>query len=139
MRLLLLVAAALSLSACESPKTSLDEHELAVAAQQVASLAGEGAWLAQQLRTGGVTRGFVWVHQQSLGEDAVKVSQQLAKPVPDSLRPAYETVSRLDTQLQAQVSRIAGAAERPDELDALQREFHGVAQQAQPLAAKAFE
>jgi len=111
----------------------MDAHELAVAAQQVESLAGEAQWLAQQLRARSVSAKMAWVHQQALGEDAAKVSRELVKPVPPGLRASYETVASLNAHLQMQVDRIAAAAGKPDELDALQRDFHDVAQRAQPL------
>lgn len=115
----------------------MDAHDLSVAAQQVESLAGEAQWLAQQLREHNVSADMAWVHQQSLGEDAAKVARQLAKPVPADLRASYETVVTLDAHLQTQVNRIAGAADKPDELDALQRNFHDVAQRAKPLGQPA--
>jgi hypothetical protein len=96
-------------------------------------VAGEAEWLAQQLRARSVSADMAWVHQQALGEDAAKVSRQLVKPVPQDLRASYDTVAALNTHLQAQVNRIASAANHPDELEALQRDFHSVAQQARPL------
>jgi len=135
MRPAVLFAACVSaaLVACEGPTTPLDSHELSVAAQQVTSLAGEAQWLAQQLREHSISADMAWVHQQALGEDAAKVSRDLVKPVPQNLRASYETVASLNAHLQAQVNRIAGAAHHPDELDALERDFHSIAQQAKPL------
>ena len=130
---LLLGSTALALAACDSPTSYLDSHELSVAAQQVASLAGEAEWLAQQLRTGNIPANMAWVHQQALGDDAVKVARQLAKPALPPLRPAQDTLSRLDARLVAQVGRIAPAANRPGELAALQGEFHALAAQAAGL------
>jgi hypothetical protein len=111
----------------------MDAHDVSVAAQQVESLAGEAQWLAQQLRERSITADMAWVHQQALGEDAAKVARQLAKPVPADLRASYETVVSLDARLQTQVNRIAGAADKPGELEALQRDFSDVAQRAKPL------
>jgi hypothetical protein len=127
---------AVALSACDSPKSFLEPHELAVAAQQVESLAGEAEWLAQQLRMRNVTANMVWVHQQALGEDAVKVARDIAKPVPPALRAQHEALSLLDARLQSQVTRIAPAADRDEELEALQREFHSLAAQARPMAGR---
>jgi hypothetical protein len=122
-----------ALAACEGPTTPLDAHDLSVAAQQVESLAGEAQWLAQQLREHSVSADMAWVHQQALGEDAAKVARQLVKPVPQDLRAPYESVHALAAHLQVQVNRIASAANQPGELEALQRDFHAVAQQARPL------
>jgi uncharacterized lipoprotein YmbA len=133
---LLMVCACALLGACEGPTTPMDAHDLSVAAQQVQSLAGEAEWLAQQVRARSVSANMAWVHQQALGEDAAKLTRELAKPVPQDLRATYETVAALNTRLQTQVNRIAPAANHPDELEALQREFHAVAQQARPLGQR---
>jgi hypothetical protein len=131
--LLLAAVSALALAACDSPATGLGEHELSVAAQQVASLAGEAEWLAQELRERRITSQMAWVHQQAIGDDAVKVARDLAKPVAPGLRSRLETVAQLDERLQAQVHRIAPASGDPAELESLQREFHALAGQARPL------
>jgi N-acetyl-beta-hexosaminidase len=126
--------AALALGACQGPTTPLDSHELAVAAQQVASLAGEAEWLAQQLESGSVTANYASVHQHALGEDAAKVSRDIAtQPVPRQLQPARESLAAINGRLQSQVTRLAGAAGHDGELDALQREFHQLAEQARPM------
>jgi hypothetical protein len=125
--------AALALNACDSPTSYLDSHELSVAARQVASLAGEAQWLAQQLRERSITTHMAWVHQQALGEDAAKVARDLAKPALPPLRDGQDAVAQLDAQLLAQVGRIAPAAEHRDELDALQREFGAIAARARTL------
>ncbi len=136
MRFAALVLLAVTLGACDSPRSSLEPHELSVAAQQVESLAGEAEWLAQQLRMRNITANMAWVHQQALGEDAVKVARDIAKPVPPPLRAQHEALSLLDARLQLQVTRIAPAADRADELEALQREFHDLATQARPMAGR---
>jgi hypothetical protein len=128
--------ATLTLAGCEAPTSHLDAHELGVAAQQVESLAGEGEWLAQQLRTGSVPESMAWVHQQAIGEDAAQVAKQLTKPVPRALRPDHETIVLLNARLRAQAGRIADAAAHPDELAALEREFHTLADQARPIGHK---
>jgi hypothetical protein len=125
--------AALALGACDAPTSYLDSHELSVAAQQVTSLAGEAEWLAQQLHAGAISTPMAWVHQQALGDDAVKVARQLAKPALPGLQPAQEALALLDARLVAQVGRIAPAARRPGELEALQREFRTLAAQARTL------
>jgi hypothetical protein len=129
--------ACLALSACDAPTSFLDAHELSVAAQQVESLAGEAEWLAQQLRERSITANMAWVHQQALGHDAVKVARDIAKPVPPDLRAAHAALSLLDARLQSQVTRIAPAANRPEELEALQGEFRALAVQARPLGERA--
>ena len=125
--------AAFALAGCNAPTSFIEPHELGSAAQQVASLAGEAEWLAQQLREGSVTQNMAWVHQQAIGDDAVKIAERLAKPVPPELRATHEALAQLDTRLASQVSRIAPAAQHPDELAALEREFHILAAQAQPM------
>lgn len=121
------------MGACDSPTSHLDSHELSVAAHQVTSLAGEAAWLAQQLRTGGITARMAWVHQQALGDDAVKVARQLAKPALPRLQPAQDALAQLDARLVARVGRIAPAADRPAELETLQGEFRALAVQARAM------
>jgi hypothetical protein len=76
---------------------------------------------------------MAWVHQKALGEDAAKVARDLAKPVPPELRAAHEALSLMDARLVANVTRIAPANGQPEELQALQREFHALAAQAQPM------
>jgi hypothetical protein len=134
--LLLAAVSAFALVACESPTAGLDAHELSVAAQQVTSLAGEAEWLAQQLRERSITSQMAWVHQQALGHDAVKVARDLAKPVPPELRAQHDLLSQLDARVQAQVQRIAPASGDVAELEALQREFRALADQARPLEQK---
>lgn len=125
---------AFALGGCESPTTPLDSHDLQVAARKVGSYAGEGEWLAHQLRERSITANMAWVHQRALGEDAAKASRDLAtKPVPAALQPMHEKLLQLDEQLQAGVTRIAAADGRPDELEALQRDFHAIAAQARTM------
>lgn len=131
--LLSVVAAALASSACDAPTSYADSHELGVAAQHVASLAGEAEWLALQLRTGEVSEHFAWVHQQAIGDDAANLAGDLAKPVLPAVRPTQDNLAQLDARLLAQAGRIAPAAKRPDELAALQREFRKLAEQALSL------
>jgi hypothetical protein len=130
----LLLGMALALGACESPTKPLDSHDLQIAAQQVASFAGEGEWLAQQLREGAVTASFASVHQQALGEDAAKVSRDLStKPVPASLRDAHGKLAQLNARVQVDVTRVAAADGHAEELEALQRDFRAIAGQARAM------
>jgi hypothetical protein len=123
---------AIALGGCDVPTKPLDSHELQIAAQQVASYAGEGEWLAQQLRNGSITANMAWVHQRALGEDAAKVSRELAtKSTPEALRATHDKLLQLNERLQANVTRVAPADGKADELDALQREFHAIAAEAQ--------
>lgn len=133
-RTFLLLCVALALGGCQSPTTPLDSHDLQVAAQQVASFAGEGEWLAQQLLERSVTANFASVHQQALGEDAAKVSHDLAtKPVPARLRDAQERIAQLNARVQVDVTRIADAQGHDGELEALRRDFHAIAGQARTM------
>jgi len=124
-------------AACDSPRSQLELHELAVTAQQIESVAGESHWLAEQLRMGNITQGMAWVHQKALGEDALKAAEDLNKSAPPSLRDSQRQVADLAARLQSQVTRIAPAADHPDELDALQREFDSIAKAVHPLAQQA--
>jgi hypothetical protein len=127
-------AIALALAGCDSPRKPFDAHELQVAAQQVVSYAGEGEWLAQQLRERSITPNMAWVHERALGEDAAKVSRELAtKSAPDALRATHDKLLQLDERIQANITRVAAADGKPEELDALQREFHAVAAEARTL------
>jgi hypothetical protein len=127
----------LVLGACDSPRTFADAHDLGVAAQQVESLANEAGWLAQQLQSRSVTAEMAWVHQRALAEDANKAMQSLAKPVPPELRSQQEALARLAARLQAQVTRIALAVDRPADLEALRGEFESLAHAAHPVAGQA--
>lgn len=131
---LLVGMAAAALAACRAPTTPLDPHDLRLAAQRVASYAGEAEWLARQLRDGSVTANLAWVHERALGEDAAKLGRELAaQPVPVSLRPAHEKLALLEARLQVAVTRVATAAGRPAELESLQREFNAIANEARAL------
>jgi hypothetical protein len=131
---LLVGLAAAVLAACQAPTTPLDPHDLRLAAQRVASYAGEAEWLARQLREGSVTANLAWVHERALGEDAATLGREVAtQPVPASLRPAHEKLALLEARLQVAVTRVAAAANRPAELEALQREFHAIAGEARAL------
>jgi hypothetical protein len=129
----IVVVGSLLAAACDSPRTELDAHDLGVAAQQVTSLASEAELLAQQLHARNVSADMAWVHQQALGDDALKVAKQLSKPVPRDMRAPYEKLSSLNARLQAKVMRIASATNAAGDLDALEREFHDIAAQARPL------
>src|SRR4051812_36921876 len=90
-----------ALAACESPRTGVDDHDLATAAHHLESIAREAQWLAQQVEAHDVNLGMAWVHQQALGEDALDVSRDLAKPVPPRLRERHAQLVALAAQLQA--------------------------------------
>jgi hypothetical protein len=123
-----------ALAGCDSPRKPLDSHDLQIAAQQVASYAGEGEWLAQQLRERSITSNMAWVHERALGEDAAKVSRDLAtKSAPDALRATHDKLLQLDERVQASITRVAAADGKPDELASLEREFHAIAAEAQPI------
>jgi len=134
---IIVLFAAILAAGCDSPRTELDAHDLGVAAQHVTSLAGEAGMLAQQLQGGDVSAGMAWVHQQALGDDARKVAKELSKPVPADMRAQFEKVFSLNAQLQAEVMRIAPAANDSGELDALRRTFHDIAAQARPIGESA--
>jgi hypothetical protein len=128
------LAVGFALAGCDSPRKPLDSHDLQIAAQQVASYAGEGEWLAQQLREGSITSNMAWVHERALGEDAAKVSRDLAtKSAPDALRATHDKLLQLDERVQASITRVAAADGKPDELASLEREFHAIAAEAQPM------
>jgi hypothetical protein len=124
-------------AACDSPRSFVDAHELAVAAQQIESIAHEAAWLARELRARHVSAEMAWVHQQALAEDANKAMQVMARPVPAELRAQQETIAKLAAQLQADVTRIAPAVNHPGELDALHGGFESLAQAMHPMAGPA--
>src|SRR5436190_22111471 len=115
------------LGACDSPRTPLDARDLHIAAEQLESIANEGNWLAQQLQDGAITRNMAWVHQEALGEDAVKAIRKLAKPVPEPLREQHAQLLGIAARLQVQVGRIAAAANRGTELDAVRHELDAAA------------
>ena len=135
------VIAVLSLAAlagaCDSPRTPIEADDLKIAAQQLESIAGEADWLAEQLRDGDVTQDMAWVHQQALGEDAVKAMQSVARPVPPRLRPQHAQVVESGAHLEEQLGRIAAAAGHAEELDALRREIEAVQRAVAPVARPA--
>ena len=125
------------LAACDSPRTLLELHDVAIAAQQVESLAGEARWLASELKAGDVTQNMAWVHQQALADDALKAAGELTKTAPASLREPQQQVAQLAARLQSHVTQVAAAAGHPEDLDALRREFDAIAKAAHPLAQQA--
>jgi hypothetical protein len=77
---------------------------------------------------------MAWVHERALGEDAAKVSRDLAtKSAPDALRATHDKLLQLDERVQASITRVAAADGKPDELASLEREFHAIAAEAQPI------
>jgi hypothetical protein len=136
-RVIAVLSLAALLAACDSPRKPLEADDLKIAAQQLESIAGEADWLAKQLRDGDVTQNMAWVHQHALGEDAVKATSKLAKPVPPPLREAHAQVVESAGRLQMQLGRIAGAAGQAEELDALRRDIQAVGHAVAPVARPA--
>ena len=136
-RVFAMLSIAALLGACDSPRSPLEADDLKIAAQQLESIAGEADWLAQQLRDGDVTRNMAWLHQQALGEDTVKAMRSVAKPVPPKLRVQHAQVVEAGAHLEEQVGRIAGAAGRAEELDALRRDLQAVGRAVAPVARPA--
>lgn len=128
--LLLCIAGA---AGCSSPTTPLEPHELDMAAQRVASLSAEAQLLARQLGLHSVTASFAWVHQQALGQEALKVAEQMAKPVPTQLRSAYEGIAAVNARLQGKLEQIAQAEADPARLERLEQDFQQLGEQAKAL------
>lgn len=124
---------ALAASACDSPRSPIDAHELGLAAKSLASLSTEAELLATELAAGSVTADFAWVHQQALADESLKVAKQLAKPVPPELRAAHEKISALNAQFQAEVTRIAQERSAPAQSAALQRDLQRLSGQAKSM------
>ncbi|HUR87923.1 MAG TPA: hypothetical protein VMZ74_02430 [Ramlibacter sp.] len=127
----------LLVGACDSPTSFADAHDLGIAAHQLESLAHEAGWLAQQLQSRSVSADMAWVHQRAIAEEANKALRALDKPVPPELRGQQEAVAKIAAQLQAEVTRIALAVNRPGELEALRSNFESLAKAAHPIAGHA--
>jgi hypothetical protein len=132
-----IVVCAFALGACEGPDSGLDAHELTQAAHQVAALSAEAELLAAQVAVHSVTDRFASVHQQALGEESLKLSKQLAKPVPAGLRTAHDSLAALNARLQTDLARIAQASAQPDELRRLRETFLALSAQAKALEGPA--
>jgi hypothetical protein len=126
-----------ALAACAGPDSELDAHELKQAAHQLASLSAEADLLSGQVAVRSVTDGFASVQQQALGEESLKLSKQLAKPVPMGLRAAHDSLAALNARFQIDVARIAQASAQPDELEDLRHSFRTLRTQAKALEGPA--
>jgi hypothetical protein len=128
---LLLCAAAAA--GCDSPRTPLEAHELQQAAKSLGSLCAEAQLLSRELAAHSVTADFAWVHQQALAEESLKLSRQLAKPVPAPLRDAHEGMSALNARFLTDVTRIAQARGAPQQLAGLEQDLRRLAGEAQAM------
>jgi hypothetical protein len=128
--LLLFAAAAAS---CDSPRRQLDAHELTLAGKRLASLSAEAELLAQQLGSGKVTVNFALVHQDALEQETLEVAKQLARTVPDELRPAHQRELALNSRLQAGLGQIGTAPAQPAHLARLEQEFRAMKAEAHAL------
>jgi hypothetical protein len=138
MRLPIVIAiCTFAFAACEGPDTQLDAHELRQAAHDLTSLSAEAGLLAEELSAHDVTSQFASVHQQGLGEESLKLSKQLAKPVPAGLRTAHDSLAALNARLQTDLARIAQASAQPDELRRLRETFLALSAQAKALEGPA--
>jgi hypothetical protein len=134
---IVIVICAFVFAACEGPDAGLDAHELKQAARSVGNLSAEAGLLAQELAAHSVTSQFASVHQQALGEESLKLSKQLAKPVPAGLCAAHDPLAALNARFQTDVARIASAAARPDDLQRLRESFATIKAQAKALESPA--
>lgn len=133
--LLAACAMAALVAACESPRTQLDPDDIRFVARKLAGLASEASLLAGALQDAKVTENYAWVHQQSLRDESLELTQQLAKPAPDRLRESQARLTRLNTRLQADVTRVAPASGDAQRLRALRSEFDDVSREAGALQA----
>jgi hypothetical protein len=134
---LIIVICTFAFAACEGPDAGLDAHELKQAARSLGNLSAEAGLLAQQLAAHDVTSQFASVHQQALGEESLKLSKQLAKPVPAGLRAAHDPLAALNARFQTDVARIASAAAQPDDLQRLRESLRDINRQAKALESPA--
>jgi len=128
---------AFALAACEGPDTELDPHELKRAQHGFTALSAEAGLLAEQLASHGVPSRFASVHQQALGEESLKLSRQLAKPVPPGLRTAHDKLASLNARFQIEVARIAQASSNTSDLERLRESFRDMKAQAAALETPA--
>ena len=126
-RAIVIAVATLLLAACDSPRKSLDEHDLAVAAGQLQSIAAQAQWLTQQVSVHSVTVAMAFVQQEALADDAVRVAGDLARPAPRELIGERARLAQASMQLQQGLPQIAQAASDPAALDALQGRFSAAA------------
>lgn len=96
-------------------------------------MSAEAALLTRQLGGNSVTRNFALVHGGALEQECLKVSAQLAKPVPDALRSAHQRELALNTRLQTGLGQIAKAPHQPAPSAQLEQEFIRLEAQARAL------
>lgn len=130
-------ALAATLAACDAPDTALAPKELQQTAKSLASLSAEAGLLAAHLAHHDVTPQFAAVHQQALGDESLKLSRKLARPVAVDQRTAHDALALLNTRFQTQVARVAQASAQPVELGRLQDEFRALKAQAGALGKPA--
>jgi hypothetical protein len=75
------------------------------------------------------------VHQQSLRDASLDLTQQLMKPAPDRLREPQARLALLNARLQADVTRVAPANGDARRLRELRAGFDDVAREAGALQA----
>jgi len=134
---IVIVICAIALAACESPDSELDPHELRRAQHGFTALSADAGLLAEQLASHNVSSHFASVHQQALGQESLKLSEQLAKPVPPGLRTAHDALAALNARFQIDVARIAQASANPSDLERLRDSFRAMKAQAAALETPA--
>jgi len=127
--LLLLAAVA---AGCDSPRKELDRHELTVAVKSLGSLSAEAEVLAEELEQQHVTEAFALAHQQALAQESLKLSEQLAKPVPAKLEAPQQQAAQLNLRLRQTLLQVARAA-RPEQLAQLRHGLQEVSAEAKSL------
>lgn len=125
-------AAAALLAACGSPREELTRDELATSARELRQLAADAQLLATERARDHVTENFAWVHQKALGDASLKLAEEVAKPVPPSLRPDFDQWVALNARFGTEVRNIAG---HPAD-DAVAAKFAALAAQARALEEK---
>lgn len=128
-----LLLAAACVAGCDTPRSQLDAHELQLAAKSLASLSAEAELLSRELAAQDVSAEFAWVHQQALADESLKLSRQLAKPVPPSLRAAHGTITALNARLLADVGRVAQDRGTPARVTELEQDLHRLAGEARSM------
>lgn len=133
------VSLAAVLCGCQPPppREPLDGHTLHLQLQQLASIAAEADLLAQQLQARHLNGSFAWVHQQSLGEEAIKTAGELARPAPPQLQQQQRTAEDLALRLRLALTGIAQAQYDPSALDGLRAGFADLRSQARRLGGDA--
>ena len=135
-RALLTCCLALALAACQSPTTPIDSHALALAADDIASLAAEAALLTEQLAARSVTDNYAWVHQDALAQASVELAGRIARPVPPAAQARHQQLLELHARLDTALERIVFAAHEPVVLEQLHGRFGQIRAQAVPLGER---